>query len=59
MGDQNIKKADIEPEDIPFETAKERSGGECESACGRTDFPYDQEKVEKIKKEWLTHLEKS
>ncbi len=58
MSDQNVKKVAADSKDVPFETAKERSGGECESACGRTDFPYDQEKVEQIKRAWQAHLDK-
>jgi hypothetical protein len=58
MSDRSVNKAHTGPKDVPFETAKERSGGECESACGRTDYPYDQEKVEQLKREWQAHLDK-
>jgi hypothetical protein len=56
MIDQNVPKVDSHLKDEPNKSYEKWYGGSCDSACGRTDYPYDQASVEQLKQDWGIYL---
>lgn len=56
MADQNVLKVDSHLKDEPKKIYEKWYGRSCDSACGRTDYPYDQASVEQLKRDWEIYL---
>lgn len=56
MVNQNGPEARSNPEDESFNSYEQWYGKACEAPCGRSDYPYDQEKVERWKQAWQRYL---